>query len=417
MSLEQSCQAIGFNFRNLPAGATAISSNGDGTVTITVNGQNYKYNTDGSLFTASAQSSGAAVDDERSVFTGNGGYVNVGAGYNPATFMNTNIDALLSQVGLNFDFSQFNTAGGAAGTVPGQVPGVPMTGTVLRGNVEVTDESGNKTTIKKLAKDAGYGTSSVDGVFVKKDSDDKIRYYKYDKDTGSFVECNKNGADITDEQRMLEEEKAKEEAAAAEKAKKQKAARAEASGIAGDMYSAMKGWGTDDSKLNSAVNQTNKDNVLEVLEVYQNNHSENMDGETLIQSIQSDMSGKEEAAVINKIADALCERARELGLDEEANALRATLDAEFKPQASWGGFFRGLGKSILGSGAGSIAGFPIIGGVVSLVRDGYHAVKGTPDAVHADDDVVNNAIMKLANQIKAKEMGVEYVPPQPAAEE
>ena len=71
MSLEQSCQAIGFNFRNLPAGATAISSNGDGTVTITVDGQNIKYNTDGSLFTASAQSYGAAVDDERSVFTGN----------------------------------------------------------------------------------------------------------------------------------------------------------------------------------------------------------------------------------------------------------------------------------------------------------------------------------------------------------
>ena len=400
MSLEQSCQAIGFNFRNLPAGATAISSNGDGTVTITVNGQNIKYNTDGSLFTTPAQSYGAAVDDERSVFTGNGGYVNVGAGYNPSTFMNSNMDALLGQVGFNFDFSQFNAAGGAAGTVPGQTAGVPMTGTLLRGNLEVTDENGNKTTIKRLAKDAGYGTSSVDGVFVKKDSDDKIRYYKYDKDTGSFVECNKNGADITDEQRMLEEEKAKEEAAAAEKAKKQKAARAEASGIAGDMYSAMKGWGTDDSKLNSAVNQMNKDNVLEVLDVYAANHSENMDGETLIQSIQSDMSGRDEAATINKIADALCERARELGMDEEANALRATLDAEFKPKFSWTAIGRGLFRNIF-----------------SAIGDGYHAAKGTPDAAYADDDVVNNAIMKLANQIKAKEAGVEYVPPQPAAEE
>ena len=173
--------------------------------------------------------------------------------------------------------------------------------------------------------------------------------------------------------------------------RKQKAARAVASGIAGDMYSAMKGWGTDDSKLNSAVNQMNKDNVLEVLEVYQNNHSENMDGETLIQSIQ---------AVINKIADALCERARELGMDEEANALRATLDAEFKPKFSWTAIGRGLFRNIFGA-----------------IGDGYHAAKGTPDAAYADDDVVNNAIMKLANQIKAKEAGVEYVPPQPAAEE
>ena len=414
--LQQKCQAAGFDYNKLPVGASDIKSNNDGTFTITVNGQQTKYSANGSVFSGNASYTvvngshsldplqmmmSSAGFDASTQIAGNMPY-GMGSVWGQGGVASS-LQSYGDSMGFNFDFSQV----GASVAGPGQAVEEIMQN-APKGDTEIEDSAGNKTTVKKMAKELGYGTTSRDGVFVKKDADGKMVYYKWDKETEDFVECNANGTTITDEQRMIQEEQEAKEKEAAEKAKKQKEARAAASGLAGNMYSSMKGAGTDDSKLHSTVNQMNKDNVLEVLEVYQDNYSANMGGETLIQSIQDDMSGRDEAKVINKIADALIERARELGLDEEASALRATLDAEFKPKASW----TAVGRSILNT----LNPFKLFG-IVDNVKDGYHAIKGTADAAYANDDVVNSAIMKLANQIKAKEAGEEYVEPQPAAEE
>lgn len=106
----------------------------------------------------------------------------------------------------------------------------------------------------------------------------------------------------------------------------------EAAKIAEDLYVAMKGAGTDNAKLKNAVSRINKDNILYVLEAWNNEFSDSMDGESLIESIQNEhftgWFGHQQEDLENHIADALFKKGQELGLKNESHAFRAKINAE-----------------------------------------------------------------------------------------
>lgn len=113
---------------------------------------------------------------------------------------------------------------------------------------------------------------------------------------------------------------------------KQNRIEAEAAEIAEDLYVAMKGAGTDNNKLKSAVSKINKDNILYVLEAWNTNFADSMDGETLIESIQNEhwtgWFGHQQEDLENHIANALFQKGQELGLKTESHAFRAKVNAE-----------------------------------------------------------------------------------------
>lgn len=106
----------------------------------------------------------------------------------------------------------------------------------------------------------------------------------------------------------------------------------QAAGIAEKLYDAMKGAGTKNDQLKKALAQLNNDNILYVLEEWNTNYSSDMNGETLIQSIQDEYhSGfftNEQKNVEKILCDALFNKAKSLGLSGEAHAFRAKINAE-----------------------------------------------------------------------------------------
>ena len=106
----------------------------------------------------------------------------------------------------------------------------------------------------------------------------------------------------------------------------------QAAAIAEKLYDAMKGAGTKNDQLKKALGQLNNDNILYVLEEWNTNYSENMDGESLIQSIQDEYhSGfftNEQKNVEKILCDALFNKAKSLGMSGEAHAFRAKINAE-----------------------------------------------------------------------------------------
>ena len=106
----------------------------------------------------------------------------------------------------------------------------------------------------------------------------------------------------------------------------------QAAAIAEKLYDAMKGAGTKNDQLRQALGQLNNDNILYVLEEWNTNYSENMDGESLIQSIQdeyhSGFFSNEQKNVEKILCDALFNKAKSLGMSGEAHAFRAKINAE-----------------------------------------------------------------------------------------
>lgn len=410
--LKKACDTAGYDYNKLPKGATDVKKNDDGTFTITVNGQPTKYNKDGSVFaqpagnqpsTTPATGNGNGnkpADDSASIFpqsggqgSGNGGgeitITNVNAGYNidPDKFMGAaaqfdastqlssnmpfglgavfgqgniaqSLQNFMKSVSFNFDFSYMKTkaeqeaeaAQSAEGSTAGQeTPATPATPPA--GDSEVDAGTGEKANVDELAKKGGYEKTTVDGVYKKDD-----KYYKYDENSKKFVECNVDGSNLTEAQKQ---QRAKAEA----KAK----AEEEAAKLSEDLFDAMKGAGTKNDKLASAVGKITKDNVIEVFDAWETNFADSMDNESLIESIQNEhytgwfgnQQEKEESAIVN----ALYERAMELGLKNEAAACRAKVNAEHN---SW----------------------------------------------FSSDDKVKTAILTLVSQIKAKESGTTYTKPQ-----
>lgn len=105
-----------------------------------------------------------------------------------------------------------------------------------------------------------------------------------------------------------------------------RAKKAEAGSICKDLFGSMKGWGTDSTKLRSAVNKVNKNNVLEVLTQWDKNYADSMSGQGLVQSIGNDIYGAQEYT--NKLKTALVLKAKSVGLQEEADAFDAKVTAE-----------------------------------------------------------------------------------------
>lgn len=99
----------------------------------------------------------------------------------------------------------------------------------------------------------------------------------------------------------------------------------EATDIAGDIYDATDGVGTKVDKLQAAVNRINKDNVMEVMSSWEKDY-QSADG--LLEQIQHDTSGEIETQLERHIMKALCEKAKEVGLSDEATATEKIVNSE-----------------------------------------------------------------------------------------
>ena len=358
-TVAQVAKSLGFTGA-LPNGATAITKNGNGSYTITVGGEDKVYNADGSVFT-----SDAPVDDNASVPAGNGtvagggsdnnssifgASVNGGYSYNidPAILGGAamNLDAILqlgqqvpyglggqftqgalnqnalefmNSLGFNFDFSNIlaATSGSAAGdTVGGStVAGGTTGGAAAPGSTTIQDENGESLTVDELAEEEGYKKSAKSG-FYKKGG----KYYKYDLSQKEFVEATER-----------ESQKAKEadDKVAKEKQKAKAVNERKAGTIAADIFDAIDGAGTNDSKLSEAVKSITKDNVIEAFDKWIDKGYEKEFGNEggLIASIQDDVSGDDQDEYENHIADALYDRAIDLDLVEEAEEFRSDIES------------------------------------------------------------------------------------------
>ncbi len=392
VQLSQLASSLGFKGK-LPKGATDITKNPDGSYKITVNGQDKNYNADGSVFSAPAKdNASAAENNNRSQSTpaadnnskpqntpvadnsnsgnGNGnadnngnsgkadnnssifgnrtsvtgsfnidpaklaatsmnlnGIVNIGAevpfglgGMMSQGAMQQNMQDFMNSVNFNFDFKNLDLS-----SPQFAIPGFYPSGTTQTpsGGTSVTVDGATKT-VAELAKDGGYEETATDGVYKKGD-----KYYKYDVNKKEFVEVTAAEAKKAKE---ADEAKANEEKDLKEKEKVKK----EAAKIAEDLYDAMKGAGTKNDKLQAAIDKINKDNVIEVMDAWDSNFADAMDGESLLEAIQGEhhtgwfgnTQEKQENAILKALTDRAEDEKRGLGLDTEAAAARAKVNSE-----------------------------------------------------------------------------------------
>lgn len=98
------------------------------------------------------------------------------------------------------------------------------------------------------------------------------------------------------------------------------AAKTNGKNIAQDLFDAINyTWGTDEKKLDKAMESINKDNVMEVLDAWNKTHAKEFDGESLLESIYGDIFwGKEREEYTRKLMDSLAAKAKEAGVDISA---------------------------------------------------------------------------------------------------
>ena len=225
---------------------------------------------------------------------------------------NWNSDLMMPQWMQNiqnaqYGFQQFNFNGLGAYTMPQVATGTQATGTAASGSAGVS--AGTATTVgTQLAVTTPY--AQVAQQTQPNETSMKLNMYGIsttgdaEKDAKALKNAEAN------------ESKTKEQAAA----------------IAENLYDAMKGAGTKNDQLKKALYQLNNENILYVLEEWNTNYSENMDGESLIQSIQDEYhSGfftNEQKNVEKILCDALFNKAKSLGMSSEAHAFRAKINAE-----------------------------------------------------------------------------------------
>ena len=127
------------------------------------------------------------------------------------------------------------------------------------------------------------------------------------------------------------EQKAEADKKAAEEKAKQEKIQKQANEICEKLYVAMKGAGTDNDAVDAALAEITEDNILEVMETYIQQYSEDMDGETLVESLQNEYwvgwSGKL-TSITNGLKEKLAARASKMGLDAEAKSFKAKVSAE-----------------------------------------------------------------------------------------
>lgn len=107
---------------------------------------------------------------------------------------------------------------------------------------------------------------------------------------------------------------------------------AQATGVtlAKDLFDAIDGLGTDDEKLDNAMNSIKADNVMEVLDAWNKSHSKKIGNESLLKSIYNDVFwGNDREKYTRILMDALAEKAKAAGVDisSEYNQLNDELKA------------------------------------------------------------------------------------------
>lgn len=111
--------------------------------------------------------------------------------------------------------------------------------------------------------------------------------------------------------------------------KKQKPDNAELTRIADMIYDSIKGLGTDDEKLGKALKQINKDNIVELVEIYNKYYPD------MFENILDDLSGKNFTAVANKFKNVLLQRLEGTTKYAEAQRLAGKIDGELHDTISF----------------------------------------------------------------------------------
>ena len=180
-------------------------------------------------------------------------------------------------------------------------------------------QSGSAPVVDDLAEQNDYEKTAKAGIYKKDD-----KYYKYDFSKNAFVEASESEANAA---KRADTKKAEEDA---KTKRKEKAANERKAGtIAADIFDAIDGAGTNDSKLSEAVKSITKDNVIEAFDKWIDKGYEKEFGNEggLIASIQDDVSGDDQDEYENHIADALYDRAIDLDLVEEAEEFRSDIES------------------------------------------------------------------------------------------
>lgn len=386
MSSDLNSVAKGLGFKGtLPKGATDISKNPDGTYKITINGQDktvdvngdsvfttkvpvddVKTNESGSKSTTVLNNSSSNSSRAASVFSAVNGEYNIDPAWLAKSAMDTDTvlqmgknmpfglggvlangsveevaKSFLNAASFKFDFTEYlNLQQTKQQTESSYVSNSETVYGIVPGLTPVTDGNCDVKTIDVLAEEGGYYKTETQGVYKK-----GKKLYSYDVAQNKFIEI------YQPEDKALKGTNKKQ-------IPKQNKIKKEAASIAEDLYDAMKGAGTKNEKLQKTVDKINKNNVMEVLDAWNENYSDSMDGETLLQSIQDEHHagwfGKSQEKQEKIILDALYQRAMDLGLMNEAHAARAKVNYEH-------------------------------------------------DAMFTSDDTVRTAIEDLAGKIKAKE--------------
>ena len=91
--------------------------------------------------------------------------------------------------------------------------------------------------------------------------------------------------------------------------------RRQADNIVSNMHKSIDGLGTDDALFEKTLSKVNKDNVLEVLDLWDRTYGKEY-GETFFESFLSDASGSQRKEYAPKLLDALKQRADAEGIGE-----------------------------------------------------------------------------------------------------
>ena len=223
-------------------------------------------------------------------------------GANPSAMMGSIMD-FSGAMAPQFDFSGIDWGGGSSGA-SGGVSGGSSSSSIF------TDENGEKMTMLEYAKSQGYEETMTDGVYK-----NGGKYYKFNSELNRFVELSKaEAAQVGNSEKIAnqtEEDKFKAELKA-----KKRDSEAEARDIAAQIFEGMDGGGTEEDDVYTATKSVTKYNVIEVFEMWEQNHEDDFGNEGgLMQSIDDDFSGSELRKAVRPIKEALIQRAQSLGVD------------------------------------------------------------------------------------------------------
>ena len=104
-------------------------------------------------------------------------------------------------------------------------------------------------------------------------------------------------------------------------------------GITSELFTSMKGLGTDN--LGSSVKKITKDNVIEIMQIWDSSYKDSMGGDSLLEAINNEWCfgktkwlGMGDTSILTTIQQALVARAKDLGLGRDAQAFNDLVSKE-----------------------------------------------------------------------------------------